>query len=325
MNTTLLLTSLGSLVLALILTWFAEKKWIPALMRIKMGQTILEIGPRWHKSKEGTPTMGGLFFAGGILVALAAFTLPAAIQKGDYTVLKIAGMAYLFGAIGFLDDFVKFVKKRNKGLSVIQKFVLQFAVAALFLFLMKDRLSGEIPLPFTDYTLKLGAFYWIFCALFLVYMTNCANLTDGIDGLAGSTGFVIFLFFAVLALKNGDEIQSRYYAAFCGGMLGFLVYNFYPARVFMGDTGSLFLGGALAGGAFWLNSPLIILFAALWMIWEGVSVLLQVGFFKLTHKRIFKMAPFHHHLEMSGWKETKIVAVASVFTAACCIFCYFAF
>ena len=325
MDVTLFLTPLGALVLAFSVTFFAEKKWIPFLMRIKMGQTILEIGPRWHKSKEGTPTMGGIFFAGGILLTLAAFVLPLAIRQKDLTFLKIFGMALLFGGIGFIDDFVKFVKKRNKGLSALQKLVLQFAAAALFLFLMKDQLSTSLSLPFTQIRLELGVFYWIFAAVFIVYVTNCTNLTDGIDGLAGSVSFVIFLFFAVLAYVSKNQVQTVYYAAFCGGVLGFLFYNYYPARIFMGDTGSLFLGGALAGAAFWLDAPLVIFFAALWMIWEGVSVMLQVLSYKLTKKRIFKMAPFHHHLEMSGWKETKIVAVAAFFTALCCIFTYFAY
>ncbi len=325
MDVTLLWLSLGAFALATLASFFAEKKWIPFLMRIKMGQTILEIGPRWHKSKEGTPTMGGIFFIGAVFLTLAAFALPLAIREGDYTFLKVFGMALLFGGIGFIDDFVKFVKKRNKGLTALQKLVLQFAAAALFLFLMRDQLTTSLALPFTDTRLELGVFYWIFSAVFIVYVTNCANLTDGIDGLAAGASFVIFLFFTVTAYMAKNAVGSVYHAALCGGMIGFLFYNYHPARIFMGDTGSLFLGGVIAGTAFWLDSPLIALFTALWMIWEGVSVMLQVASFKLFKKRIFKMAPFHHHLEMKGWKETKIVAVAALFTALCCIFCYFAY
>ncbi len=325
MNQALLLAALGSFLLAMIVTFLAEKKWIPFLMRIKMGQTILEIGPRWHKSKEGTPTMGGIFFAGGILVSLLAFVLPAAIRENDYSFVKIAGLMALSGCIGFIDDFVKFVKKRNRGLSPLQKLILQFAVAAGFLYSMKGSLSTAISLPFTSYRLELGVFYWVFSILFIVYITNAANLTDGIDGLAASCSFVIAAYFLVVSYFAASSSKTLFFAALCGGMIGFLMYNFYPARIFMGDTGSLFLGGALAGAAYWFDTPLIILISGLFIIWEGVSVVLQVLFYKLTKKRIFKMAPFHHHLELCGWKETKIVAVAALCTALFCVVAYFAF
>ena len=234
-------------------------------------------------------------------------------------------MMLLFGAIGFVDDFIKFVKKRNKGLNAVQKLILQLLVAGGFLVLMRDQISTSIALPFTAQRLELGAFYWVFALLFIGLMVNAVNLTDGIDGLAASITFVVFVFFSALALlyKNGE--QTILFEAICGAMLGFLIYNFHPARVFMGDTGSLFLGGALVGAAFWLDNPLIIVFAGGWFLWEALSVVIQVSWFKITGKRVFKMAPFHHHMEMSGWKETMIVTAAVLITAALCVFSFFAF
>ena len=231
-------------------------------------------------------------------------------------------MMLLYGAIGFIDDFVKFVKKRNKGLSVIQKLIFQFGVAAVFLYAMKDRLTTSLALPFTDARLELGVFYYVFAMLFLVLVVNAVNLTDGIDGLAAGTTFVVFFFFAVVSFLTGRAENTALSAAVCGGMIGFLIYNYYPARVFMGDTGSLFLGAAVAGMAFWLDLPLVIVTVGFVYLWEALSVVLQVFCFKLTHKRIFRMAPFHHHLEMGGWKETGIVALSVLLTAFLCAISY---
>ncbi|MBE6712869.1 MAG: phospho-N-acetylmuramoyl-pentapeptide-transferase [Ruminococcaceae bacterium] len=315
----------GTLLLTLIVTFLLEKKFIPYLMRIKMGQTILEIGPRWHKSKEGTPTMGGLFFAGGILVSVLAFGIPLLIREGDMNLLKVFVMTVLYGAVGFIDDFVKFVKKRNKGLSAIQKLIFQFAIAAGFFYSMKDSLTTKLDLPFTDLSLDLGAFYWVFAMVFLVLVVNAVNLTDGIDGLAGSTTLVVFAFFAAVAWRIESAESLLFSSAICGGMIGFLIYNIYPARIFMGDTGSLFLGGAVAGMAFWLNNPLIIVFVGFVYLFEALSVVLQVGSYKMTKKRIFRMAPFHHHLEMCGWKEPRIVSFSCILTAVLCVLAYFGF
>ncbi|MBQ3865298.1 MAG: phospho-N-acetylmuramoyl-pentapeptide-transferase [Clostridia bacterium] len=311
--------------LTLVVTAVLEKLFIPALMRIKMGQTILEIGPRWHKSKEGTPTMGGLFFIGGILVSALAFGVRMAILEGDNKGWKVLCMMLGFGAIGFIDDFVKFVKKRNKGLSALQKLVLQFAVSALFLFAMKDSLSTSLALPFTDFRLELGVFYWPFSILYITFLVNAVNLTDGIDGLAAGNSFVVGAFFTLLALLGKSGTQTVLWSALCGGMIGFLIYNYYPARIFMGDTGSLFLGGALAGAGYWLDNPLVSMVCGLWFVWEALSVVIQVISFKLTKKRVFKMSPFHHHMELCGWKEPGIVAVTVAITAALCVLSYFAF
>ncbi len=316
---------IGGFAVTLLVTFLLEKKFIPFLMRIKMGQTILEIGPRWHKNKQGTPTMGGIFFIAAIALSLLLFGIPLLVRGTDATFVKIFLMMLLFGAVGFIDDFVKFVKKRNKGLSMMQKLVLQFLIAAAFLYSMKDSLSTSLALPFCDVKLELGAFYWVFAILFITYTVNAVNLTDGIDGLAASNSFVVFVFFTVVAFCLKNEAMTLTFASVCGAMIGFLIYNYHPARIFMGDTGSLFLGGALAGAAFWFDLPLLIVFVGLFFIWEALSVVLQVFFFKLTKKRIFKMAPFHHHLELCGWKETRIVAVSSLVTALCCVLGLFAY
>ncbi len=316
---------MASFALTVFFTFLLEKKFIPFLMRIKMGQTILEIGPRWHKSKEGTPTMGGIFFILAITVVTLAFSLPTSIKTGDFSLVKVLVMMLLFGVVGFVDDFTKFVKKQNKGLTAKQKMILQFVIAALFLYSMKDRLTTSLALPFTDIRLELGVVYWALALLFIVYVVNAVNLTDGIDGLASGISFVAFVFFAIAAYLVGNTQLSVLSASLCGGMIGFLLYNYYPARIFMGDTGSLFLGGAVVGAAFWLDNPLLIVFVGLIFIWEAVSVVLQVISFQTTGKRIFRMAPFHHHLEMGGWKETKIVSVFSFITALLSVLAYFAY
>ncbi len=315
----------GAFLLTLITTFLLEKKFIPFLMRIKMGQTILEIGPRWHKSKEGTPTMGGLFFIGGILASVALFGIPLLVRGGDLRLIKVFVMSLLYGVVGFIDDFVKFVKKRNKGLTAIQKLIFQFAIAAGFLFSMKEELTTSLDLPFTDLSLELGVFYWVFAIVFLVLVTNAVNLTDGIDGLAGSTTLVAFVFFAAIAFLQNQLEGAMLSFAVCGAMIGFLIYNIYPARIFMGDTGSLFLGGAVAGMAFWLNKPLLLVLVGFVYLFEALSVVLQVGCYKLTKKRIFKMAPFHHHLEMCGWREPRIVSFSCILTAILSILAYFGF
>ena len=315
----------GAFLLTLVTTFLLEKKFIPFLMRIKMGQTILEIGPRWHKSKEGTPTMGGLFFIGGILASVALFGIPLLVRGGDLKLVKVFVMALLYGVVGFIDDFVKFVKKRNKGLTAIQKLIFQFAIAAGFLFTMKGELTTALDLPFTDFSLELGVFYWVFAMVFLVLVTNAVNLTDGIDGLAGSTTLVAFVFFGAVAFIENQVEGAAFSSAVCGAMIGFLIYNIYPARIFMGDTGSLFLGGAVAGMAFWLDKPLLILPVGFVYLFEALSVVLQVGSYKLTKKRVFKMAPFHHHLEMCGWREPRIVSFSCILTAILSVLAYFGF
>ncbi|MBR5295556.1 MAG: phospho-N-acetylmuramoyl-pentapeptide-transferase, partial [Clostridia bacterium] len=258
-------------------------------------------------------------------ITLCVFGIPLLLKNGDTRLLKSFIMMLLYGAIGFVDDFVKFFKKQNKGLTAIQKLIFQFAVAAGYLYSMKDSLKTAIDLPFTDKNLELGPFYWVFAIIFIVLVVNSVNLTDGIDGLAGGTTLVVSVFFGVVSYLLGEMEITLLCSALCGGMVGFLIYNIYPARIFMGDTGSLFLGGAVSAIAFWLNSPLLILLVGFVYLFEALSVVLQVFSFKTTGKRIFRMAPFHHHLEMCGWREPGIVSFSCVLTAILSIASYIIF
>ncbi len=322
-----ILTFVLSLLLSLTVTFILEKKYIPALMRIKMGQFILDIGPRWHKSKEGTPTMGGIFFIAGTLLSFLVFGLYQAVSEKNYSTVITAVMMLLFGAIGFIDDYTKFVKKQNKGLSASSKLVLQLVVASLFLFFMKyfGYITTSVKLPFVEAPLELGRFYYVAALFFIAFVVNAVNLTDGIDGLAGSVTLVISIFFAALAFKFSAFPLVALTGALIGGLVSFLYYNINPAKIFMGDTGSLFLGGAVVGIAFIFDMPLLIFTAGLWYMIEAASVVLQVFSFKVFKKRIFKMSPIHHHFEMCSWSEHKIVRTFTLFTALVCVLSYFAF
>mgnify|MGYP002739453276 CR=1 FL=1 len=292
---------------------------VPYLKRIKAGQSIKENGPTWHMSKQGTPTMGGLMFIAAIAVVCLSVGFEC-MAEGEYGHLFCLAFALVFGAIGFLDDYEKLKKKQNLGLTAGKKMLLQLAAAVAFIFLM--RRFGYVALdslyiPFWNKTVPISEpLYVIFAAFVIVGTVNAVNITDGIDGLAGSVTVPVGLFFTVLAIWwQGYEQLGIYAAALVGGILGFLIYNFHPAKVFMGDTGSLFLGGTVAALAFAYDMPLILVTLGIMYIIEALSDIIQVGYFKLTHgKRVFKMSPFHHHLEMGGWtghkwKETQIVAL----------------
>ena len=317
------LWAFGTAIVSFVITAGIGKFLIPFLHRLKYGQTILEIGPKWHKDKQGTPTMGGIMFIIGIIIAASAGILLFAAVHGvldSVSRFVFIGLLYalLNGAIGFIDDYVKVVKKRNLGLTAIQKLVLQFLAAAVYLFLMylcKD--DTAILVPFVGYV-DLGVFYYLIMAVVMVGMVNAVNLTDGIDGLDGSTTFFAALFLMLIANAIGYHTNVIFAAAVAGGCLGFLVWNFHPAKCFMGDTGSLLLGGVLCGVAFAMDMHLLLILIGLTYLLEMLSVVLQVSYFKLTHgKRIFKMSPIHHHFEMCGWSEMKIVCVFSGFTALC--------
>ncbi len=318
------LWAFGVAVVSFAITAVIGKFLIPFLHRLNFGQTILEDGPKWHKNKQGTPTMGGIMFIVGMVIATTAGVLLYAMNHGGLdSVSRFVFVGLLFalmnGGIGFIDDYVKVVKKRNLGLTAIQKLVLQFLAAAIYLFLMylcKD--NTEIIVPFVGYV-DLGFFYYIIMAIVLVGIVNAVNLTDGIDGLDGSITFFACLFMMLIANVLGDHGANVLYAAAgAGGCLGFLVWNFHPAKCFMGDTGSLFLGGLVCSMALAMDMQLLLLLIALTYLLEMFSVMLQVSYFKLTHgKRIFKMSPIHHHFEMCGWSEMKIVCVFSAFTAIC--------
>ena len=317
------LWAFGVAVVSFAVTAVIGKYLIPFLHKLNFGQTILDIGPNWHKNKQGTPTMGGIMFVIGIVVATTAGVLLYAIGHGLDSVSRFVFAGLLFalmnGGIGFIDDYVKVVKKRNLGLTAIQKLVLQFAAAAIYLLVMylcKD--NTEILVPFVGYV-DLGFFYYIVMAIVLVGIVNAVNLTDGIDGLAGSITFFACLFMMLIANVLGNPgANVLYAAAAAGGCLGFLIWNFHPAKCFMGDTGSLFLGAMVCSIAFAMDMQLLLILISLTYLIEMFSVMLQVTYFKLTHgKRLFKMSPIHHHFEMCGWSEMKIVCVFSGFTALC--------
>ena len=296
---------------------------IPWLRRLKAGQEIREDGPTWHNAKAGTPTMGGLMFIAGILAAILIAGFPMML-RGDFKHLYIFGFAAIFGVIGFLDDFEKVFHHRNLGLTALQKFALQLAAAVAFLTLMRYEglLTPNLYIPFFQTHIILNwPVYMIFAAFVIVGTVNAVNITDGIDGLAASVTVPVGLFFAVVAAWwPGLEQLGIYAGALVGGLLGFLLYNFHPAKVFMGDTGSLFLGGTVAALAFAYDMPLILVPVGFVYICETMSDILQVGYFKLTHgKRLFKMAPLHHHFELCGWSEVKLVAVFASVSALGCV------
>ncbi len=298
---------------------------IPYLRRLKYGQTILDIGPNWHKNKQGTPTMGGFMFILGITVAVVTgFSMTMGQNSdllGDYSrvlsIRMIAGMvmATAFALIGFADDYVKVSKKRNLGLTARQKLVMQFLVAGVYLWTLYsggDK-STVVQFPFWG-QVDFGLLYFPLCAVGIVYIVNSVNLTDGLDGLASSVTFVASLGFLVIADLLKLFPISLLAVATAAGCLGFLVWNFYPAKVFMGDTGSMYLGGLIVALAFGIGMPMILLFTGIIYIVESMSVVLQVISFKSTGKRIFKMSPIHHHFEMSGYNEVQIVLGFSAVT-----------
>lgn len=299
-------------------------KWmIPFLHRIHFGQTIREEGPKWHQKKQGTPTMGGFMFIIGIFAAILIciplyYATSGQGAETNLVMVKIfagAFMALAYGAIGFFDDYIKVVKKRNLGLTAPQKLVLQFIVAASYLLSVAFAGGNDgTYLPFIGYV-SLGWSYWILAALVIVGMVNAVNFTDGIDGLNASVTFFVAAFFLMICGLWSMNGLGIFAAAVSGGCMGFLVWNFNPAKVFMGDTGSLFLGGAVCALAFGLDMPVFLLPIGIIYICEILSVVLQVTYFKLTHgKRIFKMSPLHHHFEMCGWSEIKICFVFSIVT-----------
>ena len=309
---------------AFVLALIFGKYAVPALRALKAGQSIREIGPSWHQTKAGTPTMGGIIFiaAAALCVFVGGF-FTGAIREGDYTHLLVLGFAVLYGLIGFLDDFYKVKYKRNLGLTALQKFLLQLVVAGVFLALLRENgnLSYDLYIPFVQLSIEIHpVIYMIFAVLVLVGCVNAVNLTDGVDGLATGVTIPVMVFFAIWAYLWHQSALSLVPAALVGALCGFLCYNFHPAKVFMGDTGSLFLGGAVCGLAFALDMPLILVLVGLIYLIETLSVILQVGYFKLTHgKRIFRMTPIHHHFEMGGWSEVKIFTVFVLITCAMCL------
>ena len=318
-------TALIVCAIAFVITAAIGPAVIRYLRKMKFGQKILEIGPKWHMNKQNIPTMGGFMFIIGIAIAVVAGNL----LVGGLAVpsLAVLGLAVAYGAVGLVDDYAKIKKKENAGLTPKQKLVLQILVAAVFilvLFLQSDGLP-VIWLPFTDIAIPLPwPLYIIFAAFVIVGADNAVNLTDGIDGLAAGVTLPVAIFFVAVGIARQDAGVMIFAAALAGGLAAFLIFNFNPAKVFMGDTGSLFLGGAVAGLAFACDMPLILLLVGLIYIIETLSVILQVTYFKMSGgKRLFKMAPIHHHFEMCGWGEKKIVLVFSGITVLLCLLAYY--
>ncbi len=307
------MAALASMALTTVLLWVL----IPILRRKKMGQKILNIGPSWHKEKEGTPTMGGLCFILSACVICSLFSI-LFLHSYNEIISIVTAVVYsvLCGLIGITDDVCKLTKKQNEGLSASQKYLLQLAASAVFLIAAKrfGIISETISLPFTDKALSLGAWYYPLALLFLSGFNNAVNLTDGIDGLCASVTASVMIAFCARAIYLQKEGESLFSTVIFGAMLGFLVFNLHPAKVFMGDTGSLFLGGAVSASAIISNDPLILFLIGIVYLIEAASVIIQVLYFKLTGKRFFKMAPFHHHLEKSGWSENKIALSAVILT-----------
>lgn len=315
----IVVTAVVGAVLSGTIGWFL----LPVLRALKAGQSIREVGPTWHNYKAGTPMMGGLMFIFAAIICLVinAFTME------DYTVFYVLALSLCFGLVGFLDDFFKLKFKRNLGLTSAQKAMLQMAVSALYLYLLykQDVMSCDLYIPFINATFTIHPLVYIFFAMFvMVGCVNAVNITDGVDGLCGSVTIPVMIFFAVVALAKRELDLALLPACLAGGLIAYLFYNWHPAKVFMGDTGSLFLGGAVCALAFALDMPLVLILVGCMYIVETLSVILQVAYFKLTGgKRIFKMAPIHHHFEMCGWKEEKIVLVFSGITAVMCILAWF--
>lgn len=323
------ISCIAAAVIAFAVSAVLGKFLIPFLRKIKFGQTIKENGPVWHKSKQGTPNMGGfMFIIGSVVGILVGFILLKVLWKEPLGLSAVnsvklfggLGMALIFGFIGFLDDYIKDVKKRNLGLNAKQKLIMQFftAVAYLLSVYLAGDTSTTVIFPFFG-QLDLGFFYYVIMILFILFLSNAVNLTDGIDGLATSVTFLVCISVLIMSGVLGLLGIGVYASALAGGLLGFLIYNFHPAKVFMGDTGSMFLGGSVLALGFGINLPVLILLFGIIYVVEAMSVVLQVISFQTTGKRIFKMSPIHHHFEMCGWSEGKIVGVFSLVTLVGCI------
>ncbi|HCC07986.1 MAG TPA: phospho-N-acetylmuramoyl-pentapeptide-transferase [Clostridiales bacterium] len=288
---------------------------IPFLRRLKLGQTQREDGPQSHLQKQGTPLMGGLIILSSMIITSMFFI------NGNDKAISVLLVTIAFGFIGFLDDFIKVILKRSKGLNARQKIMLQLIAAIGFgyYFMYYTSIGTKVIMPFANgMEWDLGIWFYPFLVFIVVGAVNAVNLTDGLDGLASGVTALVATFFAVISLGMLTEL-SPIICASIGSLLGFLLYNSHPARVFMGDTGSLALGGFVASIALLLKMPLFLAIVGIIYVVEALSVIIQVGVYKLTKKRVFKMAPIHHHFELMGWKETKVVAVFFIVTAIACL------
>lgn len=317
----ILITAAAAMIFTALLGFAA----IPMLRKLKFGQTILDIGPAWHKKeKQGTPTMGGIMFipaiAAAFVIGIGMLSANGMISLEQTEAMNyvnaVSGliMAVMFGAIGFIDDFTKIRRKQNEGLTPGQKIILQVLVIAAYFTvrILAGNTSTVVRLPFFG-SIDLWFFYYILMGLAILYLVNAVNLTDGIDGLCTSVTIVYCAAFLIVTATLNAVGLTVLAAATGGGCLGFLIWNAHPAKVFMGDTGSLFLGGIVVALGIGSNAEVLMVVAAAVYIWEALTVLIQTTYFRLTHgKRLFKMTPIHHSFEMRGWKEGKIVAVFSL-------------
>ena len=324
----MLITIISTAAAAVIITAVLGFALIPWLRKLKFGQTILDIGPAWHKkSKQGTPTMGGMMFVVGttaaITIGMILLSVNGLLGTDELALRDMAGVisvfaaAFFFGFIGFIDDFIKVKKKQNEGLTAMQKIIMQVLVIAAFFTarVISGDTSTVIKFPFIG-ELDLWYFYYIIMGLGILYIVNAVNLTDGIDGLCSSVTFVYMIAFAIISAMLGFAGYTIIAVATAGGCLGFLIWNWKPAKVFMGDTGSMYLGGMVAMLGIALHAEVLMVIAAAVYIWEALTVLIQMTYFKITHgKRLFKMTPIHHSFELRGWKEQKIVIVFSAIGA----------
>ena len=317
--TSIFITALISCALTALLGYLL----LPVLRALKAGQSIREVGPTWHNNKAGTPMMGGLMFIFSLILCLV-MAIPV---MEEYSVFYVLALSLCFGLVGFCDDLCKVKFKRNLGLTGLQKLFLQMAVSAIYLYVLYRQgiMSNDLYIPFVDITVSIHPMVYIFFAMFvMVGCVNSVNLTDGVDGLCGGVTLPVMVFFVAAAISREKWDLALMPAALTGGLVAYLFYNWHPAKVFMGDTGSLFLGGAVCGLAFALNMPLILILVGFIYIVETLSDIIQVGYFKITHgKRIFKMAPIHHHFEKCGWSEVKIVLVFTGITVAMCVLAWF--
>ena len=322
----MVLTCLLAFIVSFVVTVLVGLFLVPALRRIGAGQSIREDGPVWHNKKQGTPTMGGLMFIAG--VAAACITVGfAEMKNGRFNHIYMLLFAIIYAAIGFYDDFVKLKNKRNMGLKGWHKFALQLVVAALFIILLRvtGSLSPRIYIPFFNVSIYLPEpLYYVFAAVAVLGAVNGANLTDGVDGLAtGATIPIAVCFAAISIIWNLTEV-GIFAAALAGGLIAFLFFNFYPAKVFMGDTGAQFLGGAVCAMAFVCDMPLVLVPLGIIYFVEVLSDIVQVAYYKLSHgKRVFKMAPLHHHFELCGWSERKLFTVFTAVSAIFAVMSYF--
>ena len=301
--TTCIILAVATFVVALI----AGKIFIPVLHKLKFGQEIREEGPKWHAAKSGTPTMGGMIFIFSMLLVYIIYAIVGLIFDinfgAAYEMIMLFSLALAFGVIGFIDDYIK--------------------LFSMWVALGTDT-GTQIAIPFINRCVDLSWFYIPFTMFVMLASVNSVNLTDGLDGLASSVTIVVALFYTILSVKTENCTVAFFGAALIGSLVGFLCYNWKPAKVFMGDTGSLFLGGAVCGMAILLKQPITLLIVGFVYVMETLSVIIQVASYKLTGKRVFKMSPIHHHFEMCGWSEVKVVTVFTAVTVILCALMYLA-